>query len=192
MISQLRGVIVEHDGVATVVDCGGVGYGVKTLQDEQPGMHLGKESKLFIYEHIKEDAHDLYGFMTKSRKDLFEKLLSVNGVGPKAAAAITNLDNESKVRTAISNGDTKFISSAPGVGKKVAERVVVDLKNKLGLKASDDATAFLQEMSVDGEDEAMQALISLGFERADAGAILNKIDPSLHVNERIKLALRNR
>ena len=190
MISQIRGNVLEHEGPLTVVDCGGVGYGVMVLAAEQARLKLGEVSKLYIYEHIKEEAHDLYGFLTKSRKELFEKLLSVNGVGPKAAMAITNLDNEGRVRLAISNGDTKFISSASGVGKKVAERVVVDLKNKLGLVPGDEATAFLQEGSVGDGDEALQALIGLGFDRGDAVAVLRSIDPSLAVEDRVRQALK--
>lgn len=190
MIAKLSGVAAEHDGSVTVIDCGGVGYGVKTLLDEQATMRLGEPVKVFIYEHIKEDAHDLYGFLSKTRKELFERLLSVTGVGPKAALSIANLGSEGQVRAAIAGGDIKFISSAGGVGKKVAERVVVDLKNKVGLVASDDATAFLQESSVADSDEALQALVGLGYTREDAIEILSKIDASLPVTERVKLALK--
>ena len=190
MIAKLTGVASDHEGSLTVIDCNGVGYAVRVLLDEQATMRLGEKSSLFIYEHIKEDAHDLYGFLTKSRKDLFERLISVNGVGPKAALAIANLGNEGQVRAAIANGDTKYISSASGVGKKVAERVVVDLKNKVGLSASDDATAFLQEASLADSDEALQALVGLGYSREDAIAVLAKIDPSLSVEARIKQALK--
>lgn len=190
MIAKLTGVASDHDGPMTVIDCNGVGYGVRVLLDEQATMRLGEPASLYIYEHIKEDAHDLYGFITKSRKDLFERLLSVNGVGPKAALAIANLGNEGQVRAAIANGDTKYISSAAGVGKKVAERVVVDLKNKVGLSASEDATSFLQETSLADSDEALQALVGLGYSREDAISVLAKIDPSLPVGERVKLALK--
>ena len=190
MIAKLSGVTAEHDGPVTVIDCAGVGYGVRVLIDEQATMRLGEPVKVFIYEHIKEDAHDLYGFLTRTRKDLFERLLSVNGVGPKAAMAIANLANEGQVRGAIAGGDTKFISSASGVGKKVAERVVVDLKNKVGLVASQDATAFLQDSGVADSDEALQALVGLGYSREDATEVLSKIDPTLPVAERVKRALR--
>ena len=190
MIAKLTGVAADHEGPLTVIECSGVGYGVRVLLDEQATMRLGEVVSVYIYEHIKEDAHDLYGFKTKSRKELFEKLLSVNGVGPKAALAITNLGNEGQVRAAIAGGDTKYISSAAGVGKKVAERVVVDLKNKVGLSASDDATSFLQEASMADSDEALQALVGLGYSREDAVRVLAKIDPTLSVEDRIKLALK--
>ena len=190
MIAKLTGVASDHDGPLTVIDCNGVGYGVRVLLDEQASMRLGEKTSVYVYEHIKEDTHDLYGFKTKSRKDLFERLLSVNGVGPKAALAIANLGNEGQVRAAIAGGDTKYISSASGIGKKVAERVVVDLKNKVGLSASDDATAFLQETSLTDTDEALQALVGLGYSREDAVSVLAKIDPSLSVEQRVKQALK--
>ena len=190
MIAKLTGVALDHEGSITTIDCSGVGYGVRVLQDEQAKMRLGESTSVYIYEHIKEDAHDLYGFITKSRKDLFERLLSVNGVGPKAALAITNLGAEGQVRAAIAAGDTKYISSASGVGKKVAERVVVDLKNKVGLTASGDATAFLQEASLADSDEALQALVGLGYSRDDAVSVLAKIDSKLPVEERVKQALK--
>ncbi len=192
MIAKLNGIVVDHDGPLSIVDCNGVGYGVKVLSDEQAGMRLGEQARLYIYEHIKEDAYDLYGFKSKTRKELFEKLLSVTGVGPKAALAIVNLANEGQVRAAIAGGDVKFISGASGVGKKVAERVVVDLKNKVGLSVSDDATAFLQDAAINEEDEALQALIGLGYSREDAARVLSKIDPNLSPEERIKLALKHR
>jgi len=190
MIAKLSGVAVEHDGTVTIIDCGGVGYGVRVLLDEQATMRLGEPAKVFVYEHIKEDAHDLYGFLTKTRKDLFERLLSVTGVGPKAALAIANLGSEGQVRAAIAGGDIKFISSASGVGKKVAERVVVDLKNKVGLIAADDATAFLQDSGVTDSDEALMALVGLGYSREDAIEVLGKIDPALSTGERVKQALK--
>lgn len=190
MIAKLSGTVLEHDSSLTIIECAGVGYGIHVLQDEQARMRIGEIASVFVYEHIKEDAHDLYGFLQRTRKDLFEKLLSVTGVGPKAALAITNLGNETQVRTAIANGDTKFISMASGVGKKVAERVVVDLKNKVGLPSSQNATAFLQEASIAESDEALQALVGLGYSREDAVAVLAKIDPMLSVEERVKLALK--
>ena len=190
MIAQIGGRVAEHEGAITVIDCGGVGYGIHTLSDEQAHMRIGTDTKVYIYEHIKEDAHDLYGFLSKTRKDLFIRLLSVSGVGPKAAAAITNLSSEGQVRASIAAGDVRFISSASGVGKKVAERVIVDLKNKVGLDASDDATAFLQSAAVNERDEALQALVGLGYSREDAAEALVNVPAELSVEERLKQALR--
>ena len=190
MIAQLKGKVLEHSGSLVVVDCGSVGYGVVTLIDEQGAMALGSEITLYITENIKEDAYDLYGFMTKSRRELFGLLTSVNGVGPKAGMAITGLAGEQMVRKAIAQGDTAFISRASGVGKKVAERVVVDLKSKVGLIAADDATDFLYGDNVSDSDEAVQALMALGYGLHDAKAVLQNVDTSLPLNKRVAEALR--
>jgi len=188
MIARLRGEIIEHDDSRVIVDCAGVGYGVLVCADEQQKLAIGTRADLYIAEQIKEDTHELFGFSTKSRKQLFGLLISVNGVGPKAAMAILNVGNEGQVRSAIANGDTKFISAAQGVGKKVAERVVVDLKNRVGLQASDNAVDFLGDAAV--TDEAVEALVALGHSAVDASLLLRGIDTGLPTQERIKLALK--
>lgn len=190
MIARLRGEVIEHDGGSVVIDCAGVGYYVVVCVDDQAKLPVGQSQVLFISENIKEDAHDLYGFLARTHKMLFDMLTSVNGVGPKAGMAILNVGSEGQVRTAIASGDTKFISAAKGVGKKVAERIVVDLKSKVGLEASADATDFLAEPSL--HDEAVEALVALGHNPQDAALLLKGIDSSLPVQERVTLALRGR
>lgn len=192
MIARLTGTVVENEGNAVVLDCSGVGYFVTLCPDDQSSLRLAKEATLYIAENIKEDAYDLYGFREKSRKELYLQLISVNGVGPKAAMSILSVDSEDEIRRAIAEGDTKLLSSASGVGKKVAERVVVDLKNKVGLLSSDDATNFLRDDSIDDHDEAFQALLALGFNEVDAKFALSGIDPNLSTNERVKEALKGR
>lgn len=188
MIARLKGQIIEHDGDTVVVECSGVGYGVLVPVDEQSKLPVGTSANLFIAEHIKEEAHDLFGFSVKSRKLLFDLLTSVNGIGPKAAMAILNIGSEGQVRSAIASGDTKYITAAKGVGKKVAERAVVDLKNKVGLEASESATDFLSDAAV--TDEAVEALVALGHTPQDASELLRKIDSSLPTQERIRIALK--
>ncbi len=190
MIVRVRGTIIEHDNDMVVVDCNGIGYGVHVCFDEQQRLSSDTSCDLFIAEMIKEDAHELFGFSQKSRKQLFDLLTSVNGIGPKAAMAILNVGSEGQVRSAIASGDTKFISAAKGVGKKVAERAVVDLKNKVGLQASDDATDFLGAPAV--TDDAVEALVALGHTPQDAVELLKGIDTTLATNERIKRALKAR
>ena len=189
MIAQINGEVIEHEGDIVVVDCGGVGYGVNVCFDELQTLTRGEKCKLYIAEQIKEDAHSLFGFSNKSRKQLFTLLISVNGVGPKAAMAILNIGSEGQVRSAIASGDTKFITAAKGVGKKVAERAVVDLKNRVGLEASDSATDFLNDVNV--SDEAHQALTSLGYSAQDAAELLRPIDSELPTAERVRQALRS-
>ncbi len=190
MIARLRGEVIEHEDARVIVDCGGVGYGVQVCYDEQQRLPLGSRCDLYIAEQIKEDAHELFGFSSKSRRQLFGLLISVNGVGPKAGMAILNIGSEGQVRSAIASGDTKFISAAKGVGKKVAERAVVDLKNKVGLEASEDATDFLNDVSLG--DEAVEALTALGYSAQDATVLLRGVDSKLSTSDRIKQALKRK
>lgn len=190
MIAILDGKISEKLGDQVVITCGGVGYGAFVTFEDFGALNVGEPAKLYIYEHIRENIHDLFGFREVETKQLFEQLLSVNGVGPKMALAILSIANLSQVRTAIAGGDTKFISQASGIGKRVAERVVVDLKDKVGLAASESATEFLTT-SADPSDEALQGLVALGYSVQDAAEALKKIDPKLSSEERIKAALKN-
>jgi holliday junction DNA helicase RuvA len=190
MILRLDGTVLEHDESQVIVGCSGVGYGVVVCLDEQGNMPTGKQVTLHIIENIKEDAHDLYGFITKSRRELFKQLTSVNGVGPKAAMSIISLASEDLIRKAIAAGDTAFLSRASGVGKKVAERVVVDLKSKVGLIAASDATSFLSEQGIGDSDEAVQAMVSLGYSLQDAKLVMQNIDATLPLEKRVALALK--
>jgi Holliday junction DNA helicase RuvA len=189
MIAILDGKVSEKLGDQVIITCGGVGYGAYVTFEDFGALIAGEPAKLYIYEHIRENTHDLFGFRSLETKHLFEQLLSVNGVGPKMALSILSLANSGQVRSAIAGGDTKFISQAPGVGKRVAERVVVDLKDKVGLAASEDATEFLTA-SANPNDEALQGLVALGYSVQDAAEALKKVDTKLSVEERIKAALK--
>ncbi len=189
MIAKLSGKISEKIGDVVVIDCGGVGYGVLVTFEDFGSLNSGSETKLYIYEHIREAEHSLFGFRNLQTKKLFEQLLSVNGVGPKMALAILSVASSGQVRQAIAAGDTKFISQAPGVGKRVAERVVVDLKDKVGLAADENATDFLTT-TADPNDEALQGLVALGYSVQDAATALKNIDEKLSAEDRIKQALK--
>jgi Holliday junction DNA helicase RuvA len=189
MIATLKGKVVEKTLDTVVIDCGGVGYGLYVTFEDYGAFEEGSEARAYIYEHIRENTHDLYGFRSLETKQLFEQLLSVNGVGPKMALSILSLAAGNQVRQAIASGDTKFISQASGVGKRVAERVVVDLKDKVGLAASDDATGFLTT-SANPNDEALQGLVALGYSVNDAAEALKNIDDKLSAADRIKEALK--
>jgi Holliday junction DNA helicase RuvA len=192
MIATLKGKVAEKTLDMVVLDCGGVGYGLYVTFEDYGALEEGSEAKLYIYEHIREVTHDLYGFRNQETKLLFEQLLSVNGVGPKMALAILSIANGQQVRAAIASGDTKFITQATGVGERVAERVVVDLKDKVGLAASEDATGFLSTPVGNPNDEALQGLVALGFTVADATEALRNVDTKLSATERIKLALQEK
>lgn len=191
MIATLSGVISEKLAELVVLDVAGVGYGLNMPLEDYANLTSGEKTKVYVYEHIRENSHDLFAFTKLDSKAMFELLLSVNGIGPKMALNILNLGTADEVRLAISEGNTKYIQSASGVGKRVAERVVVDLKDKVGLDSTDDATTFLQAPSAI-KDEAMQALVALGFDVGDAAQALKNVDTDLPTEERIKQALKGK
>lgn len=191
MIATLTGIVAEKIADIVVLDVKGVGYGLFVTNEDYGNLSSGTSTKLYVYEHIREQAHDLFGFLTLDTKALFEQLLGVNGVGPKMALNVLSIGSSNEVRTAIAGGDTKFIQGAQGVGKRVAERIVVDLKDKVGLEGVDlQATGMLQSQPTIGKDEALDALVSLGFTPADANAALQHVPSDLSTEERIKLALK--
>jgi holliday junction DNA helicase RuvA len=189
MIATLKGKIAEKTLDMIIIECGGIGYGLYMPFEDFGALEEGQEVKLYIHEHIRENAHDLFGFKNIQSKLLFEQLLSVNGVGPRMALSILSIANLQNVRQAIATGDTKFIAQAIGVGKRVAERVVVDLKDKVGLASTDEAVDFLTT-SANPNDEALQGLVALGYSVQDASEALKKVDKKLPAEERIKQALK--
>lgn len=189
MIATLNGLIIQKTTDMIVLECAGVGYGLYVAFEDFGALDEGQAVKLYVYEHIRENAHDLFGFRNMEAKMLFEQLLTVNGVGPKMALSILSIANLSHVKQAIATGDTKFIAQAVGVGKRVAERVVVDLKDKVGLETDESVTDFLT-MAADPNDEALQGLVALGYSVHDAAQALKKIDKKLPPGDRIKQALK--
>ena len=193
MIATLKGKISELSTNLVVIDVNGVGYGVLVTTEDHGRLSLDKEYKLYIYEHIREQSHELFGFSDIDTKKLFEQLLGVNGVGPKMALNILSIGSTNAVRVAIASGDAKFITGANGVGKRVAERVIVELKDKVGLKGVDlESTGLLQGESYAMQDEAVQALVALGYDAVDASKALKGIDSTLSTEARIKAALKAR
>ncbi len=191
MIATLSGVVSEKLIDIVVLDVAGVGYGLFVTNEDHGRLVSGEPTKLYIYEHIREQQYDLFGFLTRESKDFFELLLSVNGVGPKMALNLLSVGAATEVKKAIAAGDVKFISQANGVGKRLAERVVVELKNKVGLASVDlEATGLLQSDDSLMKDEAVEALVSLGYTPQDAIKALQTIDTSLSTEERLTQALR--
>jgi holliday junction DNA helicase RuvA len=190
MIATLSGTVAEKLGEIIVVETHGIGYGVLTPVEDYSKLLPSDPVKLYIYEHIREQAHDLYGFTQLDTKRLFEQLLDVTGVGPKMALNILSIGSVEDVRQAIAGGDTKYIQNAPGVGKRVAERVVIELKDKVGLVSTANTESLLMGSSVAQADEAVQALVALGYTLPDAVQILTSIDNSLSTEDRVKQALK--
>lgn len=193
MIATLSGVVSEKLADIIVIDVNGVGYGLSVTAEDYGALDTGKKAKLYIYEHIREQSHDLFGFVSKETLALFELLLSVNGIGPKMALNMLSIGSSAGVKQAIASGDVAYIQQANGVGRKVAERVVVDLKDKVGLAGVDlSSTGILQAEESLMQDEAIAALISLGYSSGDAAQALQKIDSKLPTEDRIKQALKGK
>lgn len=184
MIAQLRGRIVGLGEKLLIVDVGGVGYGVQVPETLLSSVNLEDEISLVTYHHVKENAIELYGFGDNESKQLFEWLIGVSGVGPKSAMAVMSLGPQDRIRQAIASGDTAYIAAASGVGKRSAERICNELKDKVGLaglKSGVEAT---------GSNDALEALLSLGYNRQQAVEALNKIDSDLTSEDKVKLALK--
>jgi holliday junction DNA helicase RuvA len=193
MIATLTGMIAEKTTDLVVLDAAGVGYGVFVTSEDHGNLPSGQRARLYVYEHIRETTHDLFGFIHPDTKKLFELLLSVNGIGPRMALNVLSIGTADEVRRAIATGDVKFIQAAPGVGKRVAERVVVELKDKVGLEGVDlSTTGLLQSDTKILGDEAAEALVALGFSPQDAAKALQGLDPDLPTEDRVKLALKQR
>jgi len=191
MIATLNGVVAEKALEVLVLDVAGVGYGLLVTAEDYGRLNTGDKAKLYVHEHIRENAHDLFGFSQHDTKLLFELLLSVNGIGPKMALGVLNTGSASDVRVAIASGDVKSIQKASGVGKRVAERIVVELKDKVGLVGVDlTSTGILQSDANLLKDEAVEALVSLGYTAPDAAAALASVSKELSTEERIKQALK--
>lgn len=190
MIAYLDGVVAVKELDSIVLDVNGVGYGIVITVTDHGSLAQGSNAKLYIHEHIREDSHDLYGFTQPASKQLFEQLLSVKNVGPKVAMAVLGIESEDMVRAAIANGDVKLLQSAKGVGKRAAEQMVVELRDKVGLVAGAAAEGIVSRGGVNLTDEAVQGLMALGYSELDAQSALDGIDASLPVEERITRALK--
>jgi Holliday junction DNA helicase RuvA len=190
MIATLNGKVAEKLAELVVIDVNGVGYGLLVNAEDYGRLAVGEQAKLYVYEYIRDNAHDLFGFTTKPTMALFEQLLSVNGVGPRMALNMLSIGSADEVRGAIASGDTKFIQSASGVGKKVAERVVVDLKDKVGLADTTNPQILFSNSSAASKDDAVQALVTLGYSVPDSVNALANVDSKLKTEDRIKQALR--
>lgn len=187
MIAHVAGKVVEKFAGALIVDVHGVGYEVQVALGDYEAIHLDTDVKLYTYHHVSENAENLYGFSSLAAKKLFELLITVQGVGPKAALAILSLGPAEQVRNAIANGDATYVTKASGVGKKSADRVIVDLKEKVGLPTRYDAPV---QTELNVADEALEALMALGYTLADAMKALETVDTSLPTAVRVREALK--
>ena len=181
MIARLRGKPAANTPEGLILDVNGVGYLVHATPSV---LRQGEDVTVETYLHVREDALQLYGFATADERDLFVHLLSVNGIGPKVALAIVSNSSPADLRRAIALEDTKRFEAIPGIGKKTAQRVVLELREKLGTPDVVPAGGGAVALS------ARDALVELGYSLVDAEAALRGVDPDLAVEEQIRLALR--
>lgn len=190
MIAHVSGVVAEKFNSSVIVDVHGVGYEVAVALGDYEKALLNEPVKFYTYHHIREQSQELFGFTSLAAKKLFEMLITVQGVGPKAALAILSLGESEVVRNAIASGDVAFITKASGVGKRIAERVIVDLTDKVGLaiRTNVDTQGISQDVS--HTDEALEALMALGYSLNDATRALEGVPTDLSTAERVTQALR--
>lgn len=185
MIGYLAGSVVSVRGGKLIINVNGVGYSVQCSRSDTDAIQADSEQQLFIYEHIQEKAHDLYGFKLEAGQELFELLLSINGVGPKAALSILDLGPLDSIKSAIASSNSAYVAGANGVGKKTAERVVVELKDKLGEEVMLKGAHVINAK----QDEALEALIALGYNQQQAVEALSKVSEGA-TEDRVRAALK--
>ncbi len=195
MIYNVKGNLTHIDSQFVVIECGGIGFKCFTSLNTAKSIgKIGSEVNLFTYLSVKEDAMDLFGFLTQAELDSFKLLITVSGVGPKAAVSILSELNPDRLAVAIAAGDIKSITKANGVGKKTAERVVLELKDKMVNVATGEVSSAAVSASTIVEEsaaaDAVAALVSLGFTQSDAAVVVGQMDKSLSSDEMIRLGLK--
>ena len=189
MFYHLEGTVAEIAQNLIVLDCGGIGFALNTTVNTLSQLRAGERTKLFISESIGESNFDLYGFADKSEKNCFEMLLSVSGIGPKAALSILSYNTPSAFALAIMNNDVKAFTVAPGIGKKIAQRVILELKDKVSKELSPSDPVFtpaaMPVVSDGNLSDAVAALTVLGYSSAEISPVLKALDTSSMSSEQI-------
>lgn len=194
MFYSLTGELIKKGTGFAVVECGGVGFFCNTSNTTLYDISGEKKITLFTHLNVREDAMDLFGFSTETELQWFRMLISVNGVGPKAALAILSELTPDRLALAISANDVKMIKAAPGIGPKIAQRIILDLKDKVSAYATDNGIEDIAKISAAKDmpnvSEAVAALTMLGYSQADASVAVSQIDPSLSVEDIIRQGLK--
>lgn len=191
MIAHVKGITTEKMLTSLIVDVHGVGYEVNVAAGDYERALLDEEVTFYTYHHIREQSQELFGFSSLAAKKLFELLITVQGVGPKAGMSILSLGDAEVVRNAIANSDSAFVAKASGVGKRIAERVIVDLADKVGLPLRYDNSSLTGvSQQVNHSDEALEALMALGYTLADATKALEGVSTELSTADRVTQALK--
>ncbi len=203
MISYIRGELVSVEDDKVIVDVNGIGYGV-FMPAQSMGLlpTIGKEVKLHTFLNVREDAMQLFGFLSKDDLQVFKLVIGVSGIGPKGGLAILSTLSPNDLRFAVASSDVKAISSSPGIGKKTAEKLIIELKDKLHIEDaltqssanSDSASGVISVQNNDNKTEAAQALVALGYDMSASMKAVRKVDDidgTMSVEDILKLALKN-
>ena len=193
MYYYVNGTVAEIGPNLAVIDCGGVGYACATTNYTLAQLKRGEQAKLYTYLHVREAIFDLYGFSTQAELSSFKMLLGVSGVGPKAALAILSSGTPDQLALSIVTGDEKSLTGVPGIGKKIAQRIILELKDKLAKEQTgfDARMGTLSPIPAGGKtQEAASALAVLGYSSQEISAALKGVDAALPVEEMIRIALK--
>ena len=196
MFHHIEGKLAEIGPGYAVLECGGIGFLLNTSLNTLSYLKVGQNCRLFVSEQVKEDAFDLYGFSTKSERRCFEMLISVSGIGPKAALSILSANTPEGLTLAVLNNDEKALTVAPGIGKKIAQRVILELKDKIGKESEDFGLPAPTRPAVPGESssvgDAVAALGVLGYSSSEVAGILKTLDTAGMSTEQIIKAVLKR
>lgn len=198
MITFVRGELVAYEDDKVIVDVGGIGYGIYMSQQSM-GMlpQTGNEVKIHTYMNVKEDAMQLFGFLTRDDLQVFKLLIGVSGIGPKGGLSILSQLTPDELRFAVMSGDAKAISAAPGIGKKTAEKLIIELKDKLSIedvltRAADTDAGSGQSSTNEIQSEAVQALVALGYSSSESLKAVKQVDlENASVEDVLKEALKH-
>ena len=192
MLYYLTGPVTILEPGLAVLDCGGVGYACHVTTYTAGQLQLNQNARLYITEYIREDAFDLYGFSSREEQRCFTLLTSVTGVGPKAAMAILSVGGPRHVTLAVMSGDESMLTTAQGVGKKLAQRIILELKDKIGGTSAEQDGRVLSLPAATNQPIALAtaALRELGYDPAEISAALQGVDPQLSTEEMVRYALR--
>ena len=186
MIASLEGKILEVREKSLVLGTGGVGYRIFTTSSNLGGLSVGDDSFFYTHLAIRENAHELYGFRNKDELSFFELLITIPGIGPKSALSILNIASLDSLRSAIATGDTGYLTKVSGIGRKTAEKIVLELRDKVGSVESSGKTSLKEE------SDALLALMSLGYNERDVREVLKQINkPGTPTQEIVREALKN-